>query len=193
MKGLNPSARLWSLQPNQPIHHRRLHPALHRHPIDWLGVHVLCDQAIGVFRQDDVASTSLVRPSSRDARFTASPMTVYSMRSAGRCCPRPPAPVCTPTPMRISGSPRASKPRSASAGARASRAPLYGVSGSSGLGTGAPNTAMMASPMNLSTTPSWHHALDHAVEVLVQKARSARAPCSRDAENDRISVKRRSR
>ena len=65
------------------------------------------------------------------------------------------SPVCRPIPARISGRPRARKPSFISARrARISSAALIAFSGSPARGTGAPKTAMIASPMNLSTTPS---------------------------------------
>ena len=81
-------------------------------------------------------------------------MTVYSMRSEWPMLPATTWPEWSPMPVRTSGKPRFLKfSLILSRRERISSAALTALSGSFGSGTGAPNTAMIASPMNLSTTP----------------------------------------
>src|SRR3569623_1700603 len=103
--------------------------------------------------QISVAS-SFVLLSSRDATFTESPITVYSMRLALPMLPATTSPVCMPMPNRSAGKPRAlNSSLSFASASRIRTAARTARTASSGRVTGAPHTAMMLSPMYLSTTP----------------------------------------
>ena len=104
--------------------------------------------------------SSLVRASIREARFTVSPMTVYSMRplwpslSSAPMLPATTGPVWMPMPVRKLGScSRVSSRLSAASRSRIDSPARTACSASSGRGRGGPHTAITQSPMNLSTVP----------------------------------------
>jgi len=104
--------------------------------------------------------SSLVDDSRREARLTASPMAVNSTRRSVPRLPTTALPLWMPMPMAKVGRPRSGKRASShwrkdSAAAAISRAAAIARRAWSGWCTGEPNTAITASPMNLSTLPPW--------------------------------------
>ena len=93
-------------------------------------------------------------PSTREHVFTASPITVPSIRLAVPTVPSISGPVWMPTPASIRSSPAADRSSfSASSSASISSAAAIAVPGSGG------NSAMIASPMYLSMTPSFRSTI----------------------------------
>ncbi len=97
-----------------------------------------------------------VSPSSREPRFTVSPSTVYAMRNCEPMLPTFIEPVLTPTPMRTGGQPRAANSsRIRAVHAIISSAASTAWRACSASCNGAPQNAMIASPMYLSMVPRW--------------------------------------
>ncbi len=97
-----------------------------------------------------------VSPSSRLATFTAAPTTVYSSRWEEPRLPAITSPTCRPMPWRSSGCPSAAKATLSSSSrrciVRAARTAARASTASPRL-RGTPNSAIRASPMNLSAGP----------------------------------------
>ena len=92
----------------------------------------------------------LVIPSSREEVFVASPIVVYSIRLSEPTLPAITGPVFRPTPIRKPScrpAARTSLLNASSAGPTISRAAASARSAWSGWSIGAPNTAMIPSPM----------------------------------------------
>ena len=99
---------------------------------------------------------SLVSPSMRLARFTVSPIAVYSRRFSEPIRPTTAGPECRPMPTSKSECSRAQLAleglqRVGHVERAGHRVPARGRASSSG----APHIAMMQSPMNLSSEPPW--------------------------------------
>ena len=97
----------------------------------------------------------LALDSSRAARLTLSPITVYSMRSSVPTVPATASPALTPMPTEMASLPSRARfslrpliPACMASAVRIARAEW------SGCAIGAPNTAITASPRNLSSVPS---------------------------------------
>ena len=95
-------------------------------------------------------------PSILAARFTVLPMTLYLIRASEPMFPAMTSPVLTPMPIISLLKPLPSiSVLTASIEFCISTAQAIALAVSSGLVIGAPNTAMMASPMKLSTLPPY--------------------------------------
>ncbi len=92
--------------------------------------------------------------SRRLAVFTVSPRTVYSFLLMPPSSPATALPLLMPMRMRMVG-PSLRSALKASSWSRISRAALMARTQWSGMSRGAPKTAMMASPMYLSSVPSY--------------------------------------
>ena len=105
------------------------------------------------------------RPSRRDARLTAGPITVKSSRSAAPMLPYITSPTCSAMPKPSASSPRARRSSlSAAIAARASSAACSGARGRPARSSSG-KIASMASPMNFRISPPWRSTgAGHAVE-----------------------------
>ena len=100
----------------------------------------------------------MVIASSLAAVFVVSPIAVYSTRRSDPTCPVITSPLLTPIPIaKPSPSPSDSihRLKAASRGPAISRAAASARSAWSGCSSGAPNTAMIPSPMNETSVPPW--------------------------------------
>jgi len=125
---------------------------------------------------------SLSKLSSRDAVFTASPMTVYSCRSIAAEATGYKRPVWMPTRMLQAGMFRCFQSAlSRSISFSHGQGATDGVAGvlrdllARCARDGTPKTAMIASPMYFSTTPCFgHHGLGHRLHVFVEPVHQLR-------------------
>src|SRR5712671_1164944 len=73
--------------------------AFHRMLAEWREIFPLLELCPYIFGYDERVAEVLVRPSMREAVFTASPITVYSCRSSEPTWPTTTSPTCRPMPI----------------------------------------------------------------------------------------------
>ena len=109
----------------------------------------------------------------REAVFTASPSTVYSSRCSLPMLPANTSPKLMPMPMLMAGLPVVFQCSFSSTRARCiSIAAAIALSASSSVESGAPHSAMIASPMNLSSVPPLRNTIS-TISVKYSRSRCA--------------------